>query len=417
MPGPPDAPHPADPRSSALRFIFCLGVVSLFADMTYEGARSVLGPFLQNLGANAAAVGFIAGLGEMLAAGLRFFSGRLADRSRSYWTLTILGYARTVVSVPLLAFALNWPMAAALIIAERAGKSLRGPARDVLLSDATAEVGHGWGFGLHTALDQTGAVIGPLFVAAVVARFHHFGPALLRLALPGGATLLALFAARLLFPHRGGPSRSMVGQPEAPGFPDDEGRSSAVPPLPRVFRVYALAAGLLACGFVDFPLLAFHWQQAGIVSPSAIPLLYAAAMAVNGFTALAFGKLFDRLGISVLALATLLAIAALPLGFLGGFPSAVISILCWGAAMGAQDACLRAGVARVVSMNKRGRAFGIFSSVYGVMWFAGSAAMGALYGFSPLALVAFGIAAEIAALAIFFWLDRSRMLEGLGTRD
>ena len=361
----PGTQRPRDPallRSSALRFIFCLGVVSLFADMTYEGARSVLGPFLQNLGANAAEVGFIAGFGEMLAAGLRFFSGRLADRSRAYWTLTILGYALTVVSVPLLAFALNWPMAAALIIAERAGKSLRGPARDVLLSSATAEVGHGWGFGLHTALDQTGAVLGPLFVAAVVARYYHYGPALLRLALPGAATLLALFTARLLFPQWGRPSVSVVSQPEAAGMTDDEKRSSALheaagladderrssapPALPRVFRVYALAAGLLACGFVDFPLLAFHWQQAGIVGVSDIPLLYAAAMAVDGLTALAFGKLFDRVGVAVLALAALLGIAALPLGFLGGTGGAIAAIICWGAAMGAQDACLRAGIAR-----------------------------------------------------------------------
>ncbi len=403
MPGPPDAPHSADPRSSALRFIFCLGVVSLFADMTYEGARSILGPFLQNLGANAAEVGFIAGFGEMLAAGLRFFSGRLADRSRAYWILTILGYALTVVSVPLLAFALNWPMAAALIVAERAGKSLRGPARDVLLSGATAEVGHGWGFGLHTALDQTGAVLGPLFVAAVVARYHHFGPALLRLAFPGAATLLALFAARLLFP-RGAAAIA----PPAPSAP--------APALPRIFRIYALAAGLLACGFVDFPLLAFHWQQAGIVGASDIPLLYAAAMAVDGLTALAFGKLFDRLGVAVLAVAALLGIAALPLGFLGGFPSAVASILCWGAAMGAQDACLRAGIARVVSMDRRGRAFGIFNGVYGMMWFAGSAAMGALYGLSPAALVGFGIAAEVGAMAVFLWLDRARLLEAANPR-
>ena len=392
-----------DPRSSAVRFIVCLGVVSLFADMTYEGARSVLGPFLQNLGANAAEVGFIAGFGEMLGAGLRFFSGRLADRSRAYWTLTILGYALTVVSVPLLALALNWPMAAALIVAERAGKSLRGPARDVLLSGATEQVGHGWGFGLHTALDQTGAVLGPLLVAAVVARFHHYGPALLRLAIPGLATMLALAAARVLFAGRG----SEVGQPQLPS----EAGPRAAAPLPPVFRIYTLAAGLLACGFADFPLLAFHWQQAGIVRPATIPLLYAAAMAVDGLTALAFGKLFDRIGVAVLVLATVFAVAALPLGFLGGFGWAIASILCWGTAMGAQDACLRAGIARVVSMNKRGRAFGIFNASYGILWFAGSAAMGALYGISPLALVIFGTAAEIGAAGIFVWLERSRLVE------
>jgi MFS family permease len=392
-----------DPSSVALRFIVCLGVVSLFADMTYEGARSVLGPFLQNLGANAAQVGFIAGLGEMLAAGLRFFSGRLADRSRAYWTLTILGYALTVVSVPLLAFALNFPMAAALIVAERAGKSLRGPARDVLLSGATERVGHGWGFGLHTALDQTGAVLGPLFVAAMVARYHHYGPALLALAIPGLATMVALLAARVLFAGWGRDSEREAAPPET--------QLSAVQPLPPVFRAYTLAAGLLACGFVDFALLAFHWQQAGIVRPSAIPLLYAAAMAVDGLTALAFGRLFDRAGVTVLVLAAVLAIAALPLGFLGGFGGAIASILLWGSAMGAQDACLRAGIARVVSMNKRGRAFGIFNASYGVLWFAGSAAMGALYGISPLALVIFGAVAQTGAAGIFVWLGRTHLLE------
>src|SRR3954469_23761716 len=116
---------PRPDRAAAVRLIVCLGIVSLFADMVYEGARSVLGPFLQNLGATAAQVGIVAGFGEMVAAGLRLFSGRLADRTRAYWPLTFLGYGLTVVAVPLLALTLNWPMAAVLVIAERTGKSLR----------------------------------------------------------------------------------------------------------------------------------------------------------------------------------------------------------------------------------------------------------------------------------------------------
>ncbi len=385
-------------RSRALRFIVCLGIVSLFADMVYEGARSVLGPFLQNLGANAAEVGFIAGFGEMVAAALRFFSGRLADRSRAYWSFTILGYGLTAVAVPLLAFALGWPMAFALVVAERAGKSLRGPSRDVLLSGATEQVGHGRGFGLHTALDQTGAVMGPLFVAAMVARTHHFGPALLSLGLPAIAMFAALVVARVLFPH----GAAAAAPPEAPRAPAH---------LPRVFWLYTAAAGLLACGFADFPLLAFHWQQEGIARPSTIPLLYAAAMGVEGLTALLFGRLFDRYGVAVLSLGALFSMAALPLGFLGGLGAAAAAIIFWGCGMGAQDACLRSGIARVVSMNKRGRAFGVFNGVYGILWFAGSAIMGLLYGIAPLALVAFGIAAQGVAAAAFLWLDRSRMLE------
>ena len=155
-------------RKTAVRFIVCLGVVSLFADMTYEGSRSILGPYLKDLGAGATQVGIIAGLGEMLGFALRLFSGRLADRTRAYWPIVFLGYGLNVLVVPALAFVGNWQAAALLVIAERTGKSLRGPARDVLLSEATKEVGHGFGFGLHAAMDQTGAVLGPLLVVTIV---------------------------------------------------------------------------------------------------------------------------------------------------------------------------------------------------------------------------------------------------------
>src|SRR6478736_3661991 len=234
-------------RKVAFRFIVCLGFVSLFADMTYEGAHSVIGPLLKDLGASATQVGIIAGLGEMIAASLRYFSGRLADRTRAYWTITTLGYFLNLVVVPGLAFAGSWQAAALLVVAERTGKSLRGPARDVLLSEATEVVGHGSGFGLHAAMDQTGAVLGPLFVAASVARTHHFGPAFLWLALPAVGAFIALLFARW--------ARSNKGTP--PPAPAKKG-------LPRVFWWDVASACLLAVGFLDFPLLAYHFQSSSL---------------------------------------------------------------------------------------------------------------------------------------------------------
>jgi len=138
-------------RRWAIRFILCFGLVSLFADMTYEGAHGSIGPMLKDLGASVAAVAVISGLGEMIAASLRFFSGRLADRTHAYWTLAVSGYALNVLAIPGLAFVSTWQGAAMLIVIERTGKALRGPARDLLLSEATGKVGHGWGFGLHAA--------------------------------------------------------------------------------------------------------------------------------------------------------------------------------------------------------------------------------------------------------------------------
>jgi MFS family permease len=379
-------------RASALRFIVCLGIVSLFADMTYEGAHSIIGPYLKDLGATALQVAIIAGLGEMLAASLRFFSGRFADRSHAYWTITFCGYAMNVIAVPALAFAQNWQTAAILIVAERMGKALRGPARDVLLSGATEEVGHGWGFGLHSIMDQTGAVIGPLLMVAAVARAHHFGPTFLWLAFPALGTLAALTMARILNPDRLGKVKTPTTQT-----------------LPRVFWVYVAAAGLLACGFVDFPLLAYHFQSAKISTEIEIPLLYAGAMAVNGLTALGFGRLYDRFGLNVLVMGIFISSIGLALGFLFGPVGAILSVACWATGLGAQDACLRSGIATVVSMNKRGGAFGAFNGVYGVMWFLGSMAMGLLYSRSLVSLVVFGVAAQLCAAVMFFRL-RNRIL-------
>lgn len=383
----PTPPQPASSqtRSAALRFIVCLGTVSLFADMTYEGAHSIIGPYLRDLGATALQVAFIAGVGEMLGASLRLFSGRFADRTHAYWTITFCGYAMNVVAVPALAFAQNWQTAAILIIAERTGKALRGPARDVLLSGATQEVGHGWGFGLHSIMDQTGAVIGPLLMVAAVARSHHFGPPFLWLAFPAVGTLIALSLARVLNPDR-------LGTVKASG--------NRV--LPQVFWLYVAAAGLLACGMVDFPLLAYHFQAAQLATPVEIPLLYAGAMAVNGLTALLFGRLFDRYGLNILVVGIFISLLALPFGFLGGAAGAIAAVACWATGLGAQDACLRSGIATVVSMNKRGGAFGAFNGVFGVMWFLGSLSMGLLYSRSLPALVAFGIAAQLAAAFLFF---------------
>jgi MFS family permease len=234
-------------------------------------------------------------------------------------------------------------------------------------------------------MDQTGAVIGPLLMVAAVARSHGFGPPFLWLAFPAVGTVIALTMARVLNPDH---TRAVKTQ------------SSQV--LPRVFWMYVAAAGLLACGFVDFPLLAYHFEGAKIASPVEIPLLYAGAMGVNGLTALIFGRLFDRFGLNTLVFGILFSLAALPLGFLGGPAGAIAAVACWATGLGAQDACLRSGIASVVSMNKRGSAFGAFNGVYGVMWFLGSLAMGLLYSRSLTALVSFGVAAQLGAAILFF---------------
>jgi len=238
-------------------------------------------------------------------------------------------------------------------------------------------------------MDQTGAVLGPLFVAISVARNHRVGPAFLWLALPAIGAFIALLFARAVSPHRGTP----------PAAPKQQ-------KLPSVFWVYVGAAGLLALGFVDFPLLAYHFQKNSLTKPEVIPLMYAGAMGVVGLTALIFGRLFDRYGIQVIAVGIVVSLLTLPFGFLGGTIGGYIAVACWATGHGAQDATLRSGISQVVSMNKRGSAFGAFNAVYGVLWFLGSVAMGLLYDHSLMALVIFGSLMQLLSAGVFIWLRR-----------
>ncbi|MGQ9633495.1 MAG: MFS transporter [Bryobacteraceae bacterium] len=373
----------------ALGFVVLLGVVSLLSDATYEGARSVTGAFLAALGASGAAVGFVAGFGELAGYGLRLVSGILSDRTRRYWLITIAGYAVNLLAVPMLALAGRWEAAAALMITERAGKALRTPARDAMLSYATSRMGRGWGFGLHEALDQIGAVAGPLIVALVLHAGAGFRTAFAILLIPALLALGTLTAARFLYPR----PQDLEARPariETAGFP-------------RVFWLYLAAVALVAAGYADFPLIAYHFQKNSVVSPAWIPIFYAVAMGVDAVAALVFGWLFDRLGFVTLAMVSLFSALFAPLTFLGGFHVALVGMALWGIGMGAQESILRAAVAEMVSRERRGTAYGVFNAGYGLAWFLGSALMGALYDVSVPALIAFSVVAQWCSVPLF-WL-------------
>ncbi|HSA35987.1 MAG TPA: MFS transporter, partial [Methanomassiliicoccales archaeon] len=148
-------------------FILLLGVVSLFADMSYEGAKSISGSYLKTLGASAATVALVAGFGEFIGYGWRVVSGHIADRTGRYWTIVLVGYAMNLIAIPLLAFTGNWYMVAILIVLERMGKAIRSPARDAMMSHAASKTGRGWAFGVQEALSSVGAMIGPISIFLV----------------------------------------------------------------------------------------------------------------------------------------------------------------------------------------------------------------------------------------------------------
>jgi MFS family permease len=381
-------------RGRAVKFIVLLGIVSLFADATYEGARSITGPFLGSLGASATIVGIVAGLGELVGYALRLVSGYLSDRTGKYWTITVIGYVVNLLAVPVLALAGRWEIAAALIIAERFGKAIRNPPRDAMLSHATSEVGRGWGFGLHEALDQIGAVLGPLIVSAVLFLKGTYQSSFAVLLIPALMAISILIFARVLYPT----PRDMEAVSEEP-----TGRG-----FPKVYWIYLAAVACIAAGYADYPLIAYHFGKVSSVPRDWIPVFYAVAMGVDALAALIFGRLFDRFGLVVMIGAVVLSALFAPLVFMGDFGLALVGVALWGIGMGAQESIMRAAIANMVPADRRGTAYGVFNTSYGVFWFAGSALMGYLYDISIPSLVAFSVAAQLVSIPIIAVVRRRR---------
>ncbi len=375
---------PAD--RAALRFVILIGFVSLFGDMTYEGARSIIGPFLAALGASATVVGITAGFGELAGYGIRLFSGFVGDRTGRYWTVTIVGYVVNLLAVPLLALAGSWDIAVVLIVAERIGRALRAPTRDAMLSHAATRTGAGWAFGLHEAMDTTGAILGPLAVSASLFFREGYSTSFAMLLIPALLSLGVLLVARSQFPA---PHHLEVVEPIR------EPTS-----LPRQFWVFSAATAFIGAGYADFSLLAYHFGKAAIVTSPWIPILYAIAMVAAAIAALALGRWFDRVGLIVMVPATIISAASAPLAFLGGPVLVTVGVICWGIGMGAQESIMRAVIGSMAPRERRGTAFGLFHTVFGVAWFVGSALLGIIYDHSVLGVAVLSLVLQLLALPV-----------------
>ncbi len=380
--------------ASAFAFVLAMGIVNLFADMTYEGGASINGPFLGTLGASAAAISIIAGVGEFLGYSLRSVAGYLADKSGKYWLVTFFGYSINLLAVPAMALAGNWQVAAVLIFAERIGRAMRKPTVEAMLSYSTGKHGKGWVYGLNTALDETGATIGPLIIALALYLKADFRTGYGLLLISSLLALAALVAARVFFPV---PSRLESGGPataHAKGFT-------------RAYWLYMIAGGCFAAGLMSFELVSYHLSNARIATEHWIPIFLAVATVMAVAASLVLGRLYDKIGIAAVVIAVVLAASFSPLVFFGGFWIALGGLLLWGIGYATQDTLLKVLIASVLPEGKRNLAFGLFYLGYGGGWLVGSVTTGLLYEHSRLALVIFAVAVQLASLPFFIFAARN----------
>ncbi len=381
-----------------------MGIVSLFADLTYEGARSITGPYLLILGATATIAGIVAGLGELLGYSLRLLTGYLSDITKRHWAITIIGYSISLTAIPLLAFTNTWSNASMLIIAERLGKAIRTPARDTILAYATSSIGRGWGFGIHEAMDQIGAIIGPLIVALILYINLSYASAFSILFIPSVVSLSMLFFARMLYHDIYKCERIDTVDNSSINYSKSNGKNSN---FPHVFWLYIVFASISMIGYMHFQLISYHFKSASIMQDIQIPMIFALAMGIDALAALVVGRLFDRLGFIVLATIPILSIPIAPLVLSFNYNLALIGIILWGAVMGIQETVMRASVAEITHASRRGSAYGIFNFAYGLSWLIGSVIMGMLYDKSITDTIFFSIALEVASLPLLLIIIKS----------
>ncbi len=394
--------------SQAMLFIILFGIVSLFSDMTHEGASSIRGAYLSLLGASAATIGFISGLGELIGYSMRYVFGKLTDKTKRYWPMTIAGYVLDIVAVPLLALVgeHGWIAACALLVVQRMGKAIKKPAKDTIMSFAASQEGVGKSFGLQEVLDQIGAFIGPVLLYLVMlfktdgTTYEVYSTCFAFLAIPGAITIILLIATRCKFPN--------------PEHFEPEPKEYIPFKMKKEFILYIAGISLFAFGFIDYSIIIMHVSRtystlasglsetSSLVNTGTLPLLYAGAMLVDAVAALIFGMMYDKNGVKALVWSTVISspFAVFVFAF-NSVPMLLVGIALWGVGMGAQESILKAAVTSMVPKTSRATGYGIFECSFGAFWFLGSWLMGVLYDASIPAMIAVSVAAQLAAIPLY----------------
>lgn len=381
--------------------ILLFGVVSLVGDIIYEGARGIVPDYLYFLGASAVIVGLVGGLGEFIGYAVRLISGYLADSSRAYWLFIFIGYG-LIVSIPLLGFTNAWVIAIIFVLLERLGKAIRAPSRDTALSIVSKGVGAGKAFGLHELLDQIGAIVGPLIVAALMAySSNNYHLTFCFLLLP----FVILVVALIINYKKTAPK--IIFEPKTP--------ESKVK-LERSFYIYTFAVIINTIGLIPVALILY--QASILLNPIGqawvVPLIYLLVQGVDAGIALLAGYAYDKYGAKVLAVAFILSIFPSLFAFaVTGLATLLIAAAFFGVVLGMQESIYRAAVTQFTPVSSRGTAYGIFNTGLGVGFLISGGIFGLFlqYNVNFAITLLFVILTQIVATVILLRMHRAVNVE------
>jgi MFS family permease len=384
-----------EPKTDGMKNIFTLGVVSFFTDVSSEMVFSLLPLFVVGLpGSGAEILGIIEGLAEALSNGMRAVSGFFSDKFRKRKTIVLIGYAFSNAVKPLFAVAQTAVDVLVIRVADRIGKGIRTSPRDALLSESIPENRRGTAFGLHRTLDQSGAIIGPLFAsfALYVLGFNmrdifwiSFIPGFIALVI-----LVVFVQEKVRKPS--GEFKFLAGMHDV--FKGD-------------FPFLLFIVGVFSLGAFNYSFILLNASEAGI-DYRIVPIFYTLINVTHTLIAIPSGILSDKIGkekVLMIGYGAFLTTAVFLYSFPAHYLFAFLLALVFGVYDGINNTVARALVPKYAASEFRGTAYGLYYLVVGSCFLVANVIVGVLWQtFGPAASATYSIILSTAAIIgmIFF---------------
>lgn len=376
--------------------VLVLGMVSMLTDASSEMIYPILPLFLAGIGATGAVIGLIEGAAETTASLLKVVSGRLSDRLGKRKPFLTSGYGLSTLAKPLLYFATSYWHVLGVRVTERMGKGLRSAPRDALIADSTGKEAMGRAFGLHRAMDSTGAVIGPLLVIPVLLAASAVTTDTYRLVFLL-ATIPAILAMVIILLF----VKDARVQPSAKCRIWKDSKR-----LGGRFWALTLIVLVFYAGEISYAFFVLRSEDAGMSTITTI-LLYVLFNVVYVLVSLPSGILSDRLGRRPVLTFSFLLFAAtcLVMASADGLSLLMLGFALFGVYKGSSEGVFRAFVVDVVPKDLRGTALGIYHTAVGLVMLPGGIVAGMLWDVvGPWGAFTYGIATSLLAMALLLLL-------------